>query len=471
MAKLVFYGGVNEIGGNKILLEDRDTRIFLDFGMSFKQSSLYFSEFLQPRKCNGLGDFFATGLLPQITGIYRGDYLRHMGRKQEEKTVDAVLLSHAHMDHAAYIHHLRPDIEIYMSRETWAILKTIQDTGSGSFNEYLELIPSFQIRPSKKGDGYTKATKKDGTQPRTVKIIKPGEKTRVNDVEIIPYAVDHSLPGATSYLIHASEASILYTGDFRFHGYEGGKTLEMVEKASGEGVDVVLSEGTRITQRGGTREEDVYHKASEIIRETEGLVVINYPMRDLARFKTFYEIAKNTGRKLVIGFKQAYQLELFREFTDKYPGVDDPNICLYAERKGWGTAGRSDIPSNIEGLCLPLNVCLQDYDKWERGYVCRDNTICYLELKEAPQEYVFYCNYFQLNELIDICPIRDSVYIRSVTEPFDEEMELDARRIDNWLRLFGLRQYVREGEEGLYASGSESIEMSVRVHNMRWWLA
>ena len=32
MPSVSFYGGVNEIGGNKILLEDNDTRIFLDFG-------------------------------------------------------------------------------------------------------------------------------------------------------------------------------------------------------------------------------------------------------------------------------------------------------------------------------------------------------------------------------------------------------------------------------------------------------
>jgi ribonuclease J len=32
MVKLTFYGGVNEIGGNKILLEDKGTKIFLDFG-------------------------------------------------------------------------------------------------------------------------------------------------------------------------------------------------------------------------------------------------------------------------------------------------------------------------------------------------------------------------------------------------------------------------------------------------------
>jgi len=120
MVTLTFHGGVDEIGGNKILLQDRDTRVLLDFGMSFKQSGLYFSEFLQPRKCNGIGDFLATGLLPEIPGIYREDYLRHMGRPPEERGVDAVLISHAHMDHIAYVNHLRRDIELHMTPGTHA---------------------------------------------------------------------------------------------------------------------------------------------------------------------------------------------------------------------------------------------------------------------------------------------------------------------------------------------------------------
>ena len=35
MTSLTFYGGVNEIGGNKILRQDKDTKIFLDFGKGF----------------------------------------------------------------------------------------------------------------------------------------------------------------------------------------------------------------------------------------------------------------------------------------------------------------------------------------------------------------------------------------------------------------------------------------------------
>ena len=40
MTSLTFYGGVNEIGGNKILLEDKDTRVFLDFGKGFSRRDI-----------------------------------------------------------------------------------------------------------------------------------------------------------------------------------------------------------------------------------------------------------------------------------------------------------------------------------------------------------------------------------------------------------------------------------------------
>ena len=35
MTSLTFYGGVNEVGGNKILLQDKDTKIFIDFDKHF----------------------------------------------------------------------------------------------------------------------------------------------------------------------------------------------------------------------------------------------------------------------------------------------------------------------------------------------------------------------------------------------------------------------------------------------------
>lgn len=97
---LTFYGGVNEIGGNKILLEDKDTKIFLDFGKGFSSHEMYFEEYLKPRSSNGIVDLLTMDLIPDIEGIYHDDLMENAGRRATEPVVDAVLLSHAHADHA-----------------------------------------------------------------------------------------------------------------------------------------------------------------------------------------------------------------------------------------------------------------------------------------------------------------------------------------------------------------------------------
>ena len=454
MTSLTFYGGVNEIGGNKILLEDQDTRIFLDFGMSFRQSGMYFSEFLQPRKCNCIIDFQVTGLLPHLKGVYRQDYLNYLGIPEEERNIDATLISHAHMDHAAYIHHLRKDIPIHMSPQTHAIMKTLEETGSVSFQDLLNHTATFQIRPKKKGAGYTKVKGEEAKTRRPLKVFEYGKKYSVGSVEVVPYEVDHSLPGATAYLIHTSEGTILYTGDFRFHGYKTMATEHMVDAASEEDIAALITEGTRVDEQAGNTETDVLDTAGKFISTVPGLVAVNFPARDLARLKTFYRIAQNTDRKLVLSFKHAYLLEQFSALGDgEYPSIDDPHLCFYADRKGWGLAGRDDYP---------LNIVEQDYDKWEREYLHMENTINYQDIRENQGQFMFYCNYFQLNELVDVAPEKGSRYVRSVCEPFSDEMLFDERRVQNWLDLFGLGEPYQIHASG-HASGPQIINMIKRI--------
>src|SRR4030065_1139954 len=73
MVKLTFYGGVGEIGGNKILLEDHKGKLFLDFGYRYSKYRTYYEEYLKPRAGAGLLDLLVMGLLPHLEGIYRTD--------------------------------------------------------------------------------------------------------------------------------------------------------------------------------------------------------------------------------------------------------------------------------------------------------------------------------------------------------------------------------------------------------------
>jgi len=95
MAKLTFYGGVNEIGGNKILLEDKGTKIFLDFGQSFTFGEEYFTSWLQPRGLNGLGDYFEFGLFPKLGGLYSKEML------------DSTNFPHTDLKTIVYFFHMR----------------------------------------------------------------------------------------------------------------------------------------------------------------------------------------------------------------------------------------------------------------------------------------------------------------------------------------------------------------------------
>jgi len=124
------YGGVCEVGGNKILLEDGDTRVFLDFGMSFSAKQRYFEEFLQPRKLNGLGDFLETGLLPWIPGLYRKDLLERTDYTYKEPECDAVFISHAHLDHCAHSSFIDDKIPVYCSETTKLYLEAMQESSN-----------------------------------------------------------------------------------------------------------------------------------------------------------------------------------------------------------------------------------------------------------------------------------------------------------------------------------------------------
>lgn len=50
MTSLSFYGGVGEIGGNKIKVDGKKNSFLFDFGLAFGTANEYLDEFLQPRK-------------------------------------------------------------------------------------------------------------------------------------------------------------------------------------------------------------------------------------------------------------------------------------------------------------------------------------------------------------------------------------------------------------------------------------
>lgn len=452
MATLTFYGGVGEIGGNKILVEADGTRIFLDFGMSFNQSNMYFAEFLQPKKCNGVLDFIELGLLPRLgdmSRLYRVDYLSHCGMEASPSAgYDAVFLSHAHADHSAYIHFLRPDIPVYASEVTRRILAAMEETSAGGFNEFLTYHRTFETRPNKKGEGVTRIKGEEAKEPRNFSGLTPGDTIAVGSITVEMVAVNHSIPGAVGYLIHTPGGTIAYSGDLRFHGYGGDLTRQFVERAAEAHPVALICEGTRIDEGGSHSEQYVQDRVTEIVRRTKNLVIANYPWKDIERLRSFHEVAKATGRKLALNLKQAYLLRKLEGTDAGVPALDDGNIVIYIDRKGWGLITKQHC------LDYPPNVIEQDYKAWESEFLSYPNRVTCDDIHNHQSDYIVRIDFFDLTDLVNIRPDKGSCYIRSVTEPFDDEGQIELRRVENWLEHFGLMPYEQAHASG-HASGPE----------------
>ncbi|MEA1993938.1 MAG: MBL fold metallo-hydrolase RNA specificity domain-containing protein [Euryarchaeota archaeon] len=447
--KIQILGGKNEIGGNKIILSHKDTQVLLDFGMSFSQNAWYFSEFLQPRKGASLRDFFEFDLLPDISGVYREDYLKHMGRDPAERTVDALFLSHAHMDHAAYIHFLRKDIPIYCSEPTKILLRCIEETGSGSFTDFYTYSDSFKFYENRRGKlSRVTRRKKEYVTEREYHTEK---KVKVGSMEVERVPVDHSLPGACGYIIHTDEETVLYSGDLRFHGHHGEKTKHFVEKAKEAEPDIFLCEGTRIDKKERDSEKKVRDTISGMIAKNDGIAFVEHPKKDTDRVKTVYDAAKKNERELVIDLKLAYLTE---RLGDRAP-FEIKDIRILVPKKSWGLIEKEDVPEYQ---------VLRDYRRWERDFLSRENILTCSELRENQESYVVSTSFWEINQLVDIQP-KGALWIKSSCEPFSDEMELDEGRKQHWLEHFGIQE--RTAHASGHASGPEIREMIKEIKSKK----
>ena len=413
MVSLQFYGGIKEIGGNKILLEDTDTKIFLDFGTSFSRRQKFFEEFLTPRTANGIGDFLAMNLLPDIPGVYRDDLLEHIGRKPEHPDVQGVVLSHAHADHANYVSFLHRDIPIYCGKACKCILEAVEEQSQRDIeNEIL----NFKKRP---------LHRKDYKKPpieRKFKTFRTGDKLFIDSLEIQPIAVDHSVPGAYGLIIHTSEGAVIYTGDLRMHGTHAKMTEDFINASKEAKPIAMVTEGTRINIcKTNETEKRVYNESKKEISKTKNLSIVDFNFKDVDRFNTFYKIAKELNKKLVISFKHACFLERYhKDKKIKSPDSKDKNILLLKPKRLTGTYIDDDYTDS--------------YIKKRLDY---PNIITSEEIVKKPLNYMIVLNFYYFNLLIDLKPNKGT-YIHSLSEPFNEEMEISFERMKAWIEHFNM---------------------------------
>ncbi|MFX1357448.1 MAG: MBL fold metallo-hydrolase RNA specificity domain-containing protein [Promethearchaeota archaeon] len=481
--EIEIFGGVNEIGGNKVFINIGERKFLFDFGLSFQESRQYFSEFLSPRKFNGIIDYLYLGLVPSLNDFYRNDLIQPFKQilsrepynitPSERNIVDAFFLTHAHMDHYKFIGFLKKDTPIYMNYISQIIIEHLIETTTDqllpeilNFYEFFKIIPK-KIQNKEGETQYKRATKKDYKEGDITRKIFTMEnekpyffKSNNGEVGITQYQTDHSIPGACSYIVENDGRSIIYTGDFRSHGFHSNWVDNFIKKVKKRNPIVIITEGSRVKSieefRDGTYNEDdqseqeVEDRSKEIIRMHSGLILINCPSRNLDRILMYYKLAKETNRIFAVHPRIFAMIENIRasmnhmgedeikDFNDSYklPDEVDKNFVVYLQRKGWGKFDSAD------------------YSGYQKRIFEANNFVNCFNIIDDPERYLLYLDYFMLGELIDLNQKPDTVlFLNSTTDPFNEEMAMQDERLNSWLQRFGILK-----TETIHSSGHCNVD-------------
>jgi ribonuclease J len=259
--KVVFLGGLGEIGRNCLCVEIEGRIIILDCGIMFPDQDMPGIDLV----------------LPEFT------YLRERADK-----VDGIVLTHGHEDHTGGLAYLLRDIQapIYGSELTVGLAKhRVEEAGLADKTTFV--------------------------------AVKDGERLRIGpcDVEFIP--TTHSVPEAMAIAFHTPQGIILHSGDFKidFQPVDGRRTdlSRMGELARTEGIRLLLSDSTNAEEPGFTdSESSVGVTLRRVFAEhPDKRIVVACFASHLHRVQQIIDAATANGRKVAtLGRSMGKNVEL-----------------------------------------------------------------------------------------------------------------------------------------------------------------
>lgn len=287
---LIIHRGGHEIGGSCVELATAKTRIIVDFGMPLVTADrkTFDARTLQNKSIDDLKE---DGILPNIKGLYKNDV----------RSIDAILLSHSHLDHYGLLKYVHPEIPIYMSEGAKKLIEV-----------------SDIFTPNKIGK-------------INAQVIAKRPKMVNRDITVTPYLVDHSAFDALAFLIEGEGKRVFYSGDFRGGGWKG-KLFDKFISNPPQDIDCLLMEGTMIDRGVGkySDEKSVFKKMTEILGKSENKIVFAYASgQNIDRIVSFYKAARKTKSLFVMDPYTACVLNAIKNDHNIIPQLDWNSVRVF----------------------------------------------------------------------------------------------------------------------------------------------
>lgn len=245
--KVMFLGGLNEIGKNITLFECENDMFLLDCGMAFPD-----------------GDMLGVDLvIPDFSYV-----------EKNKDRIKGVVITHGHEDHIGAIPYLLKNVNlpIYGTPLTIGLI-------GGKLKEH---------------NLYNKAK---------LNVVKPGQKIKLGCMDIEFIHVNHSIPDAVGVAIHSPAGILVHTGDFKIdctpcHG--GMIDLARFAELGKEGVLALFSESTNAERQGYTMTEQKISSSFEtLFKKAENYrIVIATFASNISRIQQIIDCAYKYGRKV-----------------------------------------------------------------------------------------------------------------------------------------------------------------------------
>ena len=283
--RIIIHRGTHAIGGSCIEIASGGHRIILDLGLPLmgRDGAAIDEQTLKSRSRE-------NGILPNVAGLYN----------DQEPTVDAALLSHAHIDHHGLLGHVHPNIQIYMSKGS----KRLIEIGNIFYPEK--------------------------THISNAQHFEHWKPFKVGPFNITSYLMDHSAFDASAFLIECEGEKVFYTGDLRAHGRKGIVFENLISHPIPK-LDCLIMEGTTLggEHKGCANEQEVEEQFEQAFKQQKDMSFIFTSGSNIDRLVSLYVASLRSRKTLVIDLYTAYVLDQLKNLRPTLPPYDNDNVRVY----------------------------------------------------------------------------------------------------------------------------------------------
>ncbi|MGW7538526.1 ribonuclease J [Amycolatopsis sp. NPDC054798] len=243
--RVVALGGIGEVGRNMTVFEYDGRLLIVDCGVLFPEDD-------QPG---------VDLILPDFRAI-----------EDRLDDIDGLVLTHGHEDHIGavpFLLRLRPDVPIYGSRFTNALLAA--------------------------------KAKEHRQRPKLIEV-REGEKRKVGAFDLEFFAVNHSIPDALAVAIRTPAGVVLHTGDIKLDQLPlDGRLTDLAgfSRLGDEGVDLFCVDSTNAEVPGFVMpERDIGPVLDDVIRRVDQRVIVACFASHVHRVQQVLDAAVRHGRRV-----------------------------------------------------------------------------------------------------------------------------------------------------------------------------